>query len=96
MGYDVLIADSGIEALSRIKSVRPDLITLELMMPGLSGIQILNNLKSNESTKDIPVLLLSVAGSTSRCEALKLGAIAFLEKPMDYWLPDKDGFKITR
>lgn len=84
MEYDVLIANSGVEALSRIKTSRPDLITLELMMPGLNGIKILKNLKSNAHTKDIPVILLSVADDPSRYEALQLGAIAFLEKPLDF------------
>ena len=82
-GHDVTIASSGFEGISRAQQLKPDIITLDVMMPGLDGIQVLKELKSNPATAKIPVILISVAGSY-RKEALKLGAVAFLKKPVDF------------
>jgi len=84
MGYSVSVANSGREGLSRAEHVRPDLITLDIMMPGLDGIQVLKVLKENEITKDIPVILVSVASGEFKREGLNLGAVAFFKKPLDF------------
>ena len=58
--FDLVVASDGEEGLEKAKSEKPDFILLDLMMPKLSGIQVLKELKSGESTKDIPVAILSV------------------------------------
>ncbi|MBN2407729.1 MAG: response regulator [Elusimicrobia bacterium] len=84
MGYEVMVAGSGMEGLRRAEYLKPDIITLDVMMPGLDGIQVLKKLKDGEDTKNIPVLLVSVAGDTERTEGLKLGAVDFFKKPLDF------------
>ncbi len=84
MGHEVIIANSGIEGLRKAESMHPDIITLDVMMPGLNGIQVLKGLKNNEVTKDIPVIIVSVEGEFNKVEGLKLGALAFLRKPLNF------------
>lgn len=88
LGYDVTIANSGMEGIRRARGMRPDVITLDILMPKLDGLQVLNVLKSDEITKDIPVIIISVeSGAKSMAEkktGLKLGALAFLKKPVDF------------
>ncbi len=84
VGYEVSIANSGVEGFRRAKRTPPDIITLDVMMPNLSGIQVLKDLKADDATKDIPVIILSVEGDPNRNEGLKLGAFAFLRKPVDF------------
>lgn len=84
LGYSVMIAGSGVEGLRRAEYLKPDIITLDVMMPGLDGMQVLKSLKRNEVTRNIPVVLISVAGNTERYEALNLGAVDFFKKPIDF------------
>ncbi len=84
MGHEVIIANSGIEGLRKAEHIHPDIITLDVMMPGLNGIQVLRELKNKEITKDIPVIIVSVTGNSYKKEGLKLGAVAFLRKPLDF------------
>ena len=80
-GFNVVEARSGEEALALAASIRPDAITLDLIMPGLDGWQVLTRLKKDESTRDIPVVITSVAAD--RTIAIGLGAQAFITKPID-------------
>jgi DNA-binding response OmpR family regulator len=82
-GYEVMVASSGTEGLRRAEYLKPDIITLDIMMPGLDGLQVLQKLKQNKVTRRIPVLLLSVAGD-AKCEGLRLGAVDFFKKPLDF------------
>jgi len=59
IGYKVIGAKDGEEALSKIKSNKPDLIILDILMPKQSGIKMYRELKTDESLKDIPVVILS-------------------------------------
>lgn len=59
IGYKVIGAKDGEEALSKIKSNKPDLIILDILMPKQSGIKMYRELKTHESLKDIPVVILS-------------------------------------
>ncbi len=59
-GYDVILASSGKEALDLLKTSRPDLITLDIKMPGMDGIETLRKIK--EIDKDIPVILCTAYG----------------------------------
>ena len=82
-GYKVYVAHSGLEGLRKAEIYSPDLIALDIMMPGLDGINVLRRLKAHEKTREIPVIILSIAEG-HRKEGLKLGAAAFLRKPFDF------------
>ncbi|MBP7055900.1 MAG: response regulator [Candidatus Omnitrophica bacterium] len=58
-GYSVLTLESGSKAIETAKNKRPDLILLDIVMPGRNGCEICKDLKSNEDTRDIPVILFS-------------------------------------
>ncbi len=80
--YDVTIASSGQEALKRFKHERFDLVLTDLKMPGMDGIQLLNDLSQIESAT--PVILMTAHGSIDSVkDALRGGAFDYLEKPLD-------------
>lgn len=81
-GYQTRTAGSGVEALSLIDQELPDLVLLDVMMPGMSGFDVCERLKSNELTKDIPVVFLSARSEVDdRVEGLQRGAIDYIGKP---------------
>lgn len=81
-GYRVHPADGGESALALAEACPPDLILLDLMMPGMSGFEVLHRLKVRERTRDIPVIFLSATNETAqRIEGLQLGAVDFISKP---------------
>jgi len=61
-GFKVLETGNGLEALTLTEQERPDLIILDIMLPGLSGYEICQKIKSNENTKNIVVVILSASG----------------------------------
>lgn len=74
-------AIDGEEGLKKIAESRPDLILLDLILPGLDGFEVLERIKDNPSTSNIPVLILSNLGQRDEIErGLKLGAVDFLVK----------------
>lgn len=86
--FTIDVARNGQECLEKVKTIMPDLILLDLMMPEMNGIQALEKLKTDAKTKDIPVLILSnIDESTHETRALELGALKYLIKsqylPMD-------------
>lgn len=82
VSYQVEAVEDGLKALDRIYKWRPDLILTDIMMPGMDGFQLLQELRSDPQTQDIPVILLSArAGETARIEGLEAGAHDYLIKP---------------
>lgn len=80
-GFQVLTAGSGDEALRTVSAEIPDLVLLDLIMPGLSGYQVLKALKDNEATADVPVVILTNLGQDSEMQkALAEGAAAYVIK----------------
>ncbi len=74
-------AIDGEEGLKKITESKPDLILLDLILPGLDGFEVLERVKDNPSTSSIPVLILSNLGQRDEIErGLKLGAVDFLVK----------------
>ena len=83
-GYYITTAMSVKEALPIIYDNPPKLILLDLLMPQISGYQFLEDLKKNDDTKDIPVIIVSaVTDKESRIKTKKLGAVDYIEKPID-------------
>jgi PAS domain S-box-containing protein len=81
-GYEVRPADKGELALASIGVERPELILLDIRMPGMDGFEVCRRLKACEETRDIPLLFLSGSVEMSeRVEGLKLGAVDFVTKP---------------
>jgi len=86
-GHDVLLAGSGAEALATVDRDSPDLVFLDIKMPGLDGLEVLGRLRSVHES--MPVVMISAHGSaTTALEAGRLGAYRFIEKPLskDYVL----------
>jgi two-component system nitrogen regulation response regulator NtrX len=86
-GYECLVAGSGPEGLSSVERDKPDLVFLDIKMPGIDGLEVLSRLRGlNES---LPVVIISAHGSAATAlEAGRLGAFRFIEKPLskDYVL----------
>lgn len=81
-GYQVLEADDGAVALELIRRERPALAILDVMMPGLTGIAVLQQLALDPETAAIPIIILSAKGQSSEIEAgLVSGARLYLVKP---------------
>jgi CheY-like chemotaxis protein len=83
-GADVVEAASGSEGLAMAESEKPDVILLDLMMPGMDGQETLTNLRQNPSTKEVPVIFCTTKGMFDGFEEMKkLGALAVITKPFD-------------
>lgn len=81
-GYNVASCRDGQEALALANNTAPQLIVLDVMMPGLDGLGALRQLKGNPVTRDIPVVVLSAKGQAlTKTEAEQAGAVLFLAKP---------------
>ena len=83
-GYLTLSVASGEEALAVIAQRAPDLILLDIMMPGMDGYEVARQLKANHATSNIPIIMVTVQTDRSACLAgLNAGAEEFLTKPID-------------
>ena len=81
-GYETTFATSGEQALDRVKSARPDLILLDLMMPGMNGLAVCQKLKSDPNFCQIPIIFLTASNAIdSLLEAFKTGASDYISKP---------------
>ena len=81
-GHDVVVVGNGISALSEAQRRRPDLIVLDLMLPDLSGIEVCRRLRRQESTRSVPVLMLTAKGEeVDRVVGFEVGADDYVLKP---------------
>lgn len=89
-GYQTLTASSGEEALLLVAQQPPDLILLDIMMPGMDGYDVASQLKGNAATANIPIIMLTaLSESEARISGLETGAEEFLSKPVEHielWL----------
>ena len=82
--YEVMLASSGQEALTIAFTQMPDVILLDVMMPGMDGYQVCTALKADARTQHIPVVMVTaLTDSTERVRGLEVGADDFLSKPVD-------------
>jgi DNA-binding response OmpR family regulator len=83
-GYDVDTAAHGEEAITRARDGQPDLILLDVMMPGLDGWEVCRRLKEDPATSQIPVVFLSArAQEEDRLRGESLGVVEYVTKPFD-------------
>ena len=83
-GFHLLTATNGEEALAAVAQHPPDLILLDVMMPGMNGYQVAAKIKANPDTRNIPVIMLTALDDrNSRMHGLNVGAEDFLTKPVD-------------
>jgi two-component system OmpR family response regulator/two-component system response regulator MprA len=81
-GHQPTIVNYSTSAMDVARSVRPDLITLDLMMPGLSGFDLCQQFHNDPMFADIPIMIVSAKDDpTSKQQALQLGASAYMTKP---------------
>lgn len=82
--WQVVTAGSGIEALEEAQHRQLDAILLDLMMPGMDGLAILQNLRSNDKTKQIPVVLLTAKGrSIETAQFAQFNVLGMIKKPFN-------------
>lgn len=79
-GYEVIAAEDGETALQMARETRPDLILLDMILPKLSGPEVLRRLKKNPATAGIPVVVLSSLSEKNRQKLIEAGAEDYLEK----------------
>jgi CheY-like chemotaxis protein len=81
-GFHVELAESGEHGIELAKTNLPDVITLDVMMPGMDGWTVLNELKSNPTTSEIPVIMVTIVDDKNL--GFSLGAVDYLTKPVDW------------
>ena len=81
-GWTVHTHEDGETAMDKVRATPPDMIILDVMLPGRSGFDILRDLRADEATKALPVMMLTARGQTKdRDLAVRLGADHFMTKP---------------
>ncbi len=83
-GYDVVEAYDGEEALEKVKTENPDLILLDIMMPKLTGYEVCHKLRTDETTKNIPIIMITALHEMDdRIQGIEVGADDFISKPFN-------------
>ena len=81
-GYEVLVARDGEQALSMIRAERPELVLLDVMMPGRSGFEVCQSVRTDEAFAGMKIMLLTAKGrDTDVAQGMALGADAYMTKP---------------
>ena len=81
LGCQILVMEDGEAAWSRIRCQPPDLVLSDVLMPGMNGVELCRRIKSTPGLEDLPVVLLTMAGSRAKDEGYRAGADDFLNKP---------------
>lgn len=84
IGYEVVVAQNGLEAIEKVKKFRPDLILMDIMMPVMDGLKATENLKKHKEFKNIPIIIVSaITDVKGKAAAYTFGADDYLTKPID-------------
>jgi len=82
--YSVILASSGEEALKILNNEKPDIILLDVMMPGMDGLSVLNSIKSDSTINEIPVVFITAkVQAHEKQQFINNGAVGIIEKPFD-------------
>ena len=82
--YDVFTAMDGVQALEVVRSVRPSLVILDIMMPLMTGMEVLRHLKAESATADIPIILMTAKRQeTDVNSGFALGVVDYIVKPFN-------------
>lgn len=80
-GFDVVTAEDGVKALAVLEQMVPDIILLDIIMPYMNGMEVLKNIKSNDSLKEIPVIMLTnISEKEKVTEGMELGVNDYIIK----------------
>jgi len=83
-GYNVITAHDGVEGLEAVRAERPDLVILDVMMPRMSGWEVLRHVEADLDTAGLPVIMLTIkAGDMDVVRGLEQGAVEYITKPFD-------------
>ena len=83
-GHVIMLAASADQAMRSIRAVRPDVILLDLHLPGIAGFGVVRQCREEAATHDIPIIAVTAfSGDYSRSAALSVGCDAYLEKPIN-------------
>jgi class 3 adenylate cyclase/CheY-like chemotaxis protein len=82
-GYEVIAATNGREALERVATERPDLVLLDVVMPGMDGHEVCRRLREDASTRLLPVVMITASGEQEKINAIEAGADDFVLKPFN-------------
>jgi two-component system sensor histidine kinase/response regulator len=83
-GFKVLVATDGEGAIAQVGYVKPDLVLLDVMMPGIDGFETCRRLKSNHLTQDIPIIFMTALSAISdKVKGFDVGAVDYITKPID-------------
>ena len=84
LDYHVLVAESGLSALEQVQHIQPDIILLDVLMPGLDGYETCQLLKSNPLTENIPVIFVTALSETvDKVRGFEVGGVDFVTKPIE-------------
>jgi CheY-like chemotaxis protein len=84
VGYEVLTAFDGLDALEQIKAAKPSVVLMDIMMPVIDGIEVVRQMKANPAIRDIPVIMLTAAAQSDMVEkAIQAGAADYIVKPFE-------------
>jgi DNA-binding response OmpR family regulator len=82
-GYDLIVANDGVHALSQARLLKPDLILLDILLPDLDGLSVCEILRRQPATKKIPVIFMSALSSEVTRRTASMQAVDFFTKPLD-------------
>ncbi len=81
-GYKTVVANNGIDGLSRAREEEPDLVLLDLMLPGIDGLEVCKRLRAEEKTRNVPIIMLTAKSEEiDKILGLELGADDYITKP---------------
>ncbi len=84
-GYQLMVAEDGEEALAQTAQLQPDLILLDVMMPGLDGFETCRRLKARAATREVPVLFMTALSETAdKVKAFEAGGLDYITKPIEH------------
>jgi len=82
-GYDLVTAESGTAGLEAVHRENPDLVMLDIVMPGLNGYDVCRRLRDDPATRFLPIVMITASGDQERVQALEAGADDFIAKPFN-------------